>query len=322
MKEFLSIQPDVAAALADHRPVVALESTIVSHGMPYPQNLETARAAEAIIRERGAVPATIAVLDGRIRVGLDDEDLEALASAKDVMKLSRRDLPICLAAGRSGATTVATTMIGAKLAGIGVFATGGVGGVHRGDAMDISADLQELARTNVAVVCAGAKAILDLPRTREYLETHGVPVIGFRSDDFPAFYTRSSGLPVDARLDEAAEVARLMDVKWRLGLNGGLVVANPIPEEHALDDAAIGKAIAEALAEADVQGVAGKDATPFLLARLERLTGGESLKANVALVKHNAAVAADIAVAWAEIARQHAKELPRRHDRRQIPHTL
>jgi len=302
MNPMLDLHPEVADALADGRPVVALESTIISHGMPWPQNAETARAVEQAVRARGAVPATCAVLTGRLKAGLTQTDIEALGrDGRRVAKASRRDLPLLAARGETGATTVAATMIIAGLAGIAVFATGGIGGVHRGAAtsFDISADLQELARTPVAVVCAGAKSILDLRLTLEYLETHGVPVLGFRTDRLPDFYARDSGLGVDARLDSAAEVARVMRAKWAMGLSGGLVVANPIPEAHALPRAVIDEAIAHALADADAAGVTGKAVTPFLLARVSELTGGDSLRGNIELVLDNARLAADIAVAYA-----------------------
>ncbi len=305
MPEYLSIQPEIARALQKGQPVVALESTIISHGMPYPRNLATARAAEAAVREAGAIPATIAVLDGRIRVGLDDEDLETLATHKGVLKLSRRDLPVALAQGKHGATTVAATMICAKAAGISVFATGGIGGVHRGaeTSFDISADLDELAHTSVAVVCAGAKSILDLPKTLEVLETRGVPVIGYGTDTFPAFHARSSGLPLHIRCDDADQVASILRAKWQLGLNGGVVIANPIPAADALAADIVAAAVDQALADAARGGVAGKDVTPFLLARLFDITEGRSLEANIALVLNNARVAAAIAVAYAEQAR-------------------
>ncbi|HSK38943.1 MAG TPA: pseudouridine-5'-phosphate glycosidase [Arenibaculum sp.] len=301
MQEYLSVRPEVADALQSRRAVVALESTIISHGMPHPRNVETARAVEAVVRAAGAVPATVAVMDGRIRIGLDDDDLDRLAAGGSVLKLSRRDLPVALATGADGATTVAATMICARLAGIQVFATGGIGGVHRGAeaSFDVSADLEELARTSVAVVCAGAKAILDLPKTMEYLETRGVPVLGYGTDELPAFYTRESGLPVTRRCDTPDEVARILHAKWQLGLEGGVVVANPIPPEAALDPVLVGKAIASAQADAEAGHVAGKDLTPFLLSRLLELTGGASLEANVALVRHNAEVAARIALAHA-----------------------
>jgi pseudouridine-5'-phosphate glycosidase len=275
--------------------------------MPYPRNLETARRVEATIRRAGAVPATIAVLDGRVRVGLGAAELERLATASGLAKLSRRDLPIALATGGSGATTVAATMICAAAAGIAVFVTGGIGGVHRGgeSSLDVSADLEELARTKVAVVCAGAKAILDLPRTLEYLETRGVPVVGFRTSAFPAFYSRDSGLAVDHRAESADEVARIMAAQWRLG-GGGLIIANPIPEADAPDPALIDRAIATALAEAERAGIRGKAVTPYLLGRLEALTGGISLTANIALVLDNAATGAAIAVAYGAQARKEA----------------
>ncbi|WP_029032037.1 pseudouridine-5'-phosphate glycosidase [Salinarimonas rosea] len=299
---FLDIAPEVADALAAGRPVVALESTIITHGMPWPANLETARAVEAVVRAGGAVPATIAVIAGRIRVGLDDATLEALAQKSDVMKLSRADLPFAVAAGRDGATTVAATMICAAAAGIRVFATGGIGGVHRGveETMDVSADLEELARTPVCVVCAGAKAILDLPRTLEALETRGVPVIGYRTDDLPAFWSRSSGLAAPLRLDDAAAIASLIAAKRDLSLDGGVLVANPVPEEAEIPRAEIDAHIATALAEARAERVSAKAVTPFLLGRLVALTHGRSLATNVALVKNNAALAAEIAGALAQ----------------------
>jgi len=303
MKQHLRILPEVRDALGAGAPVVALESTIITHGMPAPRNLETARAVEAAVG--GAVPATIAILDGRISVGLDAEDLERLAAEKDVAKGSRADLPAVLAGGGAGATTVAATMICADLAGIRVFATGGIGGVHRGaeQSFDVSADLQELGRTPVAVVCAGAKAILDLPKTLEVLETLGVPVIGYGTDDLPAFYSRSCGLKAPLRCDTAAAIAAVMAAKWELGLGGGVVIANPVPEGHDIPAAAIGTHIDAALAEAAAQGIQGKAVTPFLLARLEQLTGGASLDANVALVLNNARLAAAIAVAYAALER-------------------
>jgi len=308
MKHRLRMLPEVREALAAGRPVVALESTIITHGMPAPRNLETARAVEAAVRAGGAVPATIALLDGRISVGLDADDLERLAGEADlanVAKASRADLPAVLASGGPGSTTVAATMICAELAGIRVFATGGIGGVHRGaeTSFDVSADLQELARTPVAVVCAGAKAILDLAKTLEVLETLGVPVIGYGCDDLPAFYSRASGLAVPLRRDSAAEIAAVMAAKWALGLGGGLVIANPIPAEAEIPAARIAAHIEAALAEAAQQGVQGKAVTPFLLARLEALTGGASLEANVALVLNNARVAAEIAGAYAALER-------------------
>jgi pseudouridine-5'-phosphate glycosidase len=301
----LDLHPEVAAALAAGRPVVALESTIIAHGMPYPQNVATAQRVEAEVRAGGAVPATIAVIDGRLAAGLSAAQIERLGQAgRGVAKVSRRDLPLLVAAGQTGATTVAATMIVAALAGITVFATGGIGGVHRGAAhsFDISADLQELARTSVAVVCAGAKAILDLRLTLEYLETHGVPVLGWRTAMLPAFYTRDSGFALDRRLDSAAEIAGVMHAKWRLGLAGGLVVANPIPAEFAMPREVVDAAIEQALHEAQAQGIAGKHSTPFLLARVAELTGGDSLAANIELVLNNARLAAEIAVEYARVA--------------------
>jgi len=301
MNDYVSLLPEVRDALHSGAPVVALESTIISHGMPYPTNVRTAREVEDVVRAGGAIPATIAILGGRIRVGLSPEDLESLGQAEHVRKVSRRDLPIAIASGQVGATTVAATMICAHLAGIPVFVTGGIGGVHRqGEiTLDVSADLTELARTSVAVVCAGAKAILDLPRTLEVLETHGVPIIGFGTDTFPAFYTRSSGLPVDVRLDSPAEVARVMTAKWGLGLDGGILVTTPVPEAHAMDTEEIGAIIEQSVEEAERAGIKGKDVTPFLLKRIVERTGGRSLATNVALVKHNAEVGAAIAVAYA-----------------------
>ncbi len=302
MHPILLPTPEVADALAANRPVVALESTVISHGMPYPRNLETARALEAEVRAAGAIPATIAVMDGRIRIGLDDEALERLATGGHaVRKLSRRDLPVAIATGALGATTVAATMIGARLAGISVFATGGIGGVHREaeTSFDISADLDELARTSVCVVCAGAKSILDLPKTLEVLETRGVPVLGFGTDEFPAFYSRRSGLPVDHRCDNVTAVADILRAKWQLGLEGGVLLANPIQPADELDADAMETAVAQALADAESNGIKGKDITPHLLAALERITGGRSLTANIALIRNNARVAAGVAAALA-----------------------
>ena len=304
MNSLLDLHTEVAAALVAGRPVVALESTIISHGMPWPQNAETALAVEDEVRTHGAIPATIAILGGRLKAGLSRHQIERLARAgPEAAKVSRRDIPIVVARGGTGVTTVAATMIVAALAGIRVFATGGIGGVHRGaqTSFDISADLQELARTQVAVVCAGAKSILDLALTLEYLETHGVPVIGYRSDRLPAFYCRDSGLRVDVRLDEPEEIARVMQAKWELGLRGGLVVANPIPEQYALPREVIDRAIEQALSDAHAQGITGKAATPFLLARVNALTGGESLAGNIQLVLNNARLAAAVAVAYARL---------------------
>jgi pseudouridine-5'-phosphate glycosidase len=289
----------VAAARAAGKPVVALESTIISHGMPYPQNVQTAREVEQVIRDAGAVPATIALIAGRICVGLSDDQLERLGNAQDALKVSRRDLAYVLAEQKLGATTVAATMICAALAGIEVFVTGGIGGVHRGaeTSFDISADLQELARTNVAVVCAGVKSILDIGLTLEYLETHGVPVVSVGQPGFPAFFTRESGFNADFQLDTPEQQARFIRTKWQLGLAGGVVVSNPVPTESALRNEEIDGIIAQALREADERGVKGKAVTPFLLARIKDLTGGRSLATNIALVKHNALVGARLAVA-------------------------
>lgn len=297
MNELIQLSPEVAAARAEGRAVVALESTIIAHGMPWPQNLETAREVEDVIRAEGAVPATIAVIDGRIRVGLTPDELQQLAQSPDAMKLSRRDLPYAIATGRLGATTVAATMICAHLAGIEVFVTGGIGGVHCGaeTSFDISADLQELARTPVAVVCAGAKSILDLGLTLEYLETHGVPVLSVGQDNFAAFFTPDSGLRADFRMDDAQTQARFIRAKWALGLGGGVVVSNPVPAAAAMPREEIDAITAQALAEADSQGIVGKAITPFLLARIKALTGGRSLATNIALVKHNAVVGARLA---------------------------
>jgi len=306
MHGLLDVANDVAGALQEGRAVVALESTIIAHGMPWPQNAETALAVEADVRALGAVPATVAILDGRLRAGLARGEIERLAQhGRGIAKVSRRDMPIVVARGGSGATTVAATMIVAAVAGIRVFATGGIGGVHRGaeKTLDISADLQELARTSVAVVCAGAKSVLDLALTLEYLETHGVPVIGYCTDRFPAFLTRDSGLAVDARFDEPEEVARVMHAKWQLGLSGGLVIANPIPAASQLPRERVERATAQALDEARTQGVAGQALTPFLLERVNALTGGESLASNIDLVRNNARLAARIAIAFADLGR-------------------
>lgn len=303
LKGYLDIKPDVAEALKEGRPVVALESTIISHGMPYPKNVETALNVEKIVRENGAVPATIAILEGRLKVGLSENEIEYLGKAHNVVKTSRRDIPFIVARKMDGATTVASTMIIAALAGIKVFATGGIGGVHRGaqETFDISADLQELARTNVAVVCAGAKSILDIGLTLEYLETFGVPVIGFGTDEFPAFYTRKSGHKVDYRVDSAEDLAAALKTKWDLELNGGVVVGNPIPEEHEMDYETITNAIEKAIKEADESGIHGKETTPFLLAKVKDLTGGDSLESNIALVYNNAKVGAQLAVELAKL---------------------
>lgn len=300
-EQHLNIHPEVAQALANGEPVVALESTIIAHGMPYPQNVATALEVEAVIRAHGAVPATIAVLEGKICIGLSTQQIEALGSAKDVMKLSRRDLALAVATGQPGATTVAATMICAAMAGIEVFVTGGIGGVHRGAAssFDISADLQELAQTSVAVVCAGAKSILDLPLTLEYLETHGVPVISIGQENFAAFFSRDSGLKADVRMDTAKAQARFIRTKWQLGMQGGVVLSNPVPEMSAIPAPEINAIIFQALQDADAQGIEGKATTPFLLKRINELTQGKSLITNIALVKNNARVGAELAVALA-----------------------
>ncbi len=298
----LDISPQVIAARRNGVPLVALESTIIAHGMPFPQNLATAHALEAIIREAGAVPATLAVLGGRLKIGLTEGELEALAQKPGVIKASRRDLPFAVSQGLDAATTVAATMILAEMAGIQVFATGALGDVHREAqrTFDISADLEELARTSVAVVSAGAKAILDLPLTLEYLETAGVPVVGYGTDCFPAFYTPESGLKVPLRLDSAGEVAEMLAAKWTMGLDGGVLIANPIPQAFAMDPEVVNQAIDQALFEAGQQQIRGKEITPFLLARIKTLTAGQSLFSNIELVKNNARVAAEIAVALAD----------------------
>ena len=292
-----TLSEEVAAAKAAGKPIVALESTIITHGMPYPQNLEVARQVEATVREHGAVPATIAILDGELLIGLSDAQLEQLALAKDVMKVSRADMPVCMALGRNGATTVAATMIAAHLAGIQVFATGGIGGVHKGaeQSFDVSADLLELAHTPVSVVAAGAKAILDIPKTLEVLETQGVPVIAYGQDEFPAFWSRSSGLAAPLRMDNASEIAKAYHLRAQMGLPGGQLIANPIPEADEIAANTLAPIIAEATSTADDQGISGKDVTPFLLSRIFDTTEGKSLTANIALVLNNARLAAQIA---------------------------
>ena len=296
---YLDVKPEVAQAIAQGKPVVALESTIISHGMPYPQNVQTALQVEEIVRANGAVPATIAIIGGRLKAGLTPEEIEYFGKkGQSIAKASRRDLAVLCARGQDGATTVTTTMIIAHMAGIEIFATGGIGGVHRGaeTTMDISADLEELAKTPVMVVCAGAKSILDLGLTLEYLETHGVPVIGFGTDELPAFYTRTSGFPVDYRIDTVQELARVFRTQRELQLGGGMLVTNPIPQEYSMDPAVINGAIDRAVADCHTQGITGKAITPFLLARVAELTGGNSLQANIQLVFHNAALAAKTAV--------------------------
>ena len=299
MHQYLLFSPEVAAARAAGKPIVALESTIISHGMPYPQNVEMARGVEQIIRDAGAVPATIAIIKGRVCIGLSPEQLELLGTSPDAMKVSRRDLPYVLAQEKLGATTVAATMICAQLAGIHVFVTGGIGGVHRGaeTSFDISADLQELARTSVAVVCAGVKSILDIGLTLEYLETHGVPVVSVGQSGFPAFFTRDSGYQADFQLDTPAQQAQFLQTKWRLGLAGGVVISNPVPAQAAMDKEEIDAITALALQQAADLGVTGKKVTPFLLARIKELTDGRSLATNIALVRHNALIGARLAVA-------------------------
>ncbi|MFQ6016743.1 MAG: pseudouridine-5'-phosphate glycosidase [Kiloniellaceae bacterium] len=306
MNRYLEIREEVADALASGHPVVALESSLIAHGLPHPENLETARRLEAILREAGAVPATIGLLEGRIRIGLSPAEIERFATADDVAKVSRRDLAVVLARKGAGATTVAATMAAAALAGIRLFVTGGIGGVHRGGetSLDVSADLRELARSPVAVVCAGAKSILDLPRTLEVLETWGVPVVGYGTGDFPAFFSRSAGLPLEARVDTPEAAAELMQIQWGLGLGGGLVFANPIPEAAALEKAVLEGWIERALAEAGTERITGQDVTPVLLARLSRLSDGRTLAANLALVEHNARVGAAIACAYAALTRR------------------
>ncbi len=297
----LKTTPEVATAIDENKPVVALESTIISHGMPFPRNVETALRVEQMVRDNGAIPATIAIIDGKLRAGLTTDEIERLGKAgTSVTKASRRDIPYLVAKRELGATTVAATMIVAEMAGIKVFATGGIGGVHRGAAstMDISADLQELARTNVAVVCAGVKSILDIGLTLEYLETHGVPVIAYKTKEFPAFYTPKSGFLADYQLDTPAEIAEFLFLKWRLGLQGGAIIGNPIPPQFAMSNTIIDDAIEKALQEAAENKIMGKEITPFLLARIQQLTKGNSLDSNIELVCNNAQLAAQIAVAY------------------------
>ena len=301
LNKYLDVKPEVAEAVAAGKPVVALESTIISHGMPYPQNVETALAVEKIIRENGAVPATIAIIGGRLKAGLTPEEIEYFGKkGTEITKASRRDLAVLCARGMDGATTVTTTMIIAHMAGIKIFATGGIGGVHRGaeTTMDISADLEELAHTPVMVVCAGAKSILDLGLTLEYLETHGVPVIGYGTKELPAFYTRHSGFGVDYEIDTPEELAAAFKTQHELGLQGGMLVTNPIPEEYSMDADVINRAIDEAIEDAKKQGIHGKETTPFLLAKVKDLTGGDSLASNIQLVYNNAKIAAKTAVAY------------------------
>ncbi|MEZ4952426.1 MAG: pseudouridine-5'-phosphate glycosidase [Saprospiraceae bacterium] len=295
---YLDISPEIKNALENKRPVVALESTIIAHGMPYPQNAETALLVEKTIRENGALPATIAIINGKLKAGLSEDEINYIGkNGPNILKTSRRDIPFILSKKTTGATTVASTMIIAEMAGIKIFATGGIGGVHWGanETMDISADLQELAKTNVAVVCAGAKSILDIGLTLEYLETYGVPVIGFKTNEFPAFYTRKSGFGVDYKLDTPKEIADALKIKWENKLNGGAVIANPIPEDFEPSFSEINKATEQALKELSEQNIRGKEISPFLLKRIKELTGGESLKANIQLVLNNAKLAAAVA---------------------------
>lgn len=297
LHEYLSVAPEIAEAIAQGKPVVALESTILSHGMPYPENVEFAHKVEKIVREEGAIPATTAIIGGKLKVGLNDEELLTMCKAENVGKVSRRDVAVYLATGQTGATTVATTMIIASLAGIRFFATGGIGGVHRGagESFDISADLEELKMTDVTVVCAGVKSILDIGATLEYLETAGVPVVTFGADQFPAFYSRESGFAADCRVDDPAKIAAMMKSKAELGLRGGMLVACPIPQEDEIPYAKMDVVIRQALAECEEKGVRGKKITPFLLSRVKDLTEGHSLEANIKLVLHNAEIGAQIA---------------------------
>ena len=301
-KDYLSITPEIENALKEGKPVVALESTILSHGMPYPENIEFAHKVEEIVRGNGAIPATMAIIGGKLKVGLNSEELELMCKGENIAKASRRDVPVYLANGQTAATTVATTMLIADLAGIRVFATGGIGGVHRGaqETMDISADLQEFAHTNVCVVSAGCKSILDIGLTLEYLETFGVPVLGYQTKDFPCFYCETSGYGVDYKVEDAKEVAKILRTKWDLGLNGGVLVGNPIPHEYSMDHEVIDDIIDKALEMAKQKGIKGKATTPFLLATIKDLTGGDSLASNLQLAYNNAKVASQIAVEFAK----------------------
>lgn len=303
MNQYVVTSQEVREALENRKPVVALESTIISHGMPYPKNVETALRVEEIIRENGAVPATIGIIGGVLKAGLTKEEIDYMGKAPNVAKVSRRDIPYIVSAKKDGATTVASTMIIAAMAGIKIFATGGIGGVHRGaeTTMDISADLEELAATDVAVVCAGAKSILDIGLTLEYLETKGVPVFGYGTDELPAFYTRKSGFSVDYKIDTPEEMASVLKTKWTLGLHGGALIANPIPEQYSMDEAFITKVIEDAVVEANEKGIKGKATTPFLLAKIKEITGGDSLESNIQLVYNNAEVAAKVAVEYSKL---------------------
>ena len=302
-KDYLSITPEIQEAIDSGKPIVALESTILSHGMPYPENVEFASKVEEVVRGEGAIPATTAIIGGKLKIGLTKEELEIMCKAENVGKVSRRDVAVYLATGQTGATTVATTMLIASLAGIRIFATGGIGGVHRGaqETMDISADLQELANTPVCVVGAGCKSLLDIGLTLEYLETYGVPVLGYQTNDFPAFYCRKSGFGVDYNLKDAAEAAKIMKTKWDLGLKGGMLIGNPIPEEYALDFDEMEKVINQALAMAKEQGIRGKATTPFLLARIKEISNGVSFASNLQLAYNNARVASKIAVEYSKL---------------------
>lgn len=298
--DYLDIKPEVKKAIDQGKPVISLESTIISHGMPYPQNVETANMLENIAKEKGVTPATIAIIGGKIKIGLDDNDLEFIAKSKDIVKASRRDISYVVSRKLNAATTVSSTMIFSAIAGIKIFATGGIGGVHRGaqETFDISADLQELANTNVAVVCAGAKAILDLKLTLEYLETMGVPVIGYKTDYLPAFYSKNSGLKVPFRLDSYTDISEMMKTKWDLGLKGGLLITNPIPDEYSMDNSFINKSIEKALTKGKELKVEGKEITPFLLEEIKNITEGKSLEANIELVKNNVLLACEIAKSY------------------------
>lgn len=303
MKKFLEFSTEVEEAKKNNSPIVALESTIISHGMPYPQNIEMAKKVEQIIRDNGATPATIAIMDGKIKIGLNENDLETLANSPNVAKVSRRDLAEIVAKKKIGATTVASTMICSELAGIPFFVTGGIGGVHKGveTSMDISADLEELAHTNVTVICAGAKSILDLPKTLEYLETKGVPVIGYQTTELPAFFTRESGLKLNSSVEEPTEIAEIFKTKMELNLHGGMVIANPVPKEHELSKDYIDTIIEEAVKDSIANGISGKDSTPFLLKTIVEKTDGKSLETNIKLVENNAVLGAKIAVAFSKM---------------------
>ncbi|MCJ0921444.1 pseudouridine-5'-phosphate glycosidase [Mammaliicoccus sciuri] len=303
MENYIQFSEEVEKAKEEGKAIVALESTIISHGMPYPQNVEMAQKVEQIVRDNGGVPATIAIIDGKIKIGLSEDELELLASAENVSKVSRRDIAEILATKKIGATTVASTMICAQLADIKFFVTGGIGGVHKGaeHTMDISADLDELSKTKVAVICAGAKSILDLDKTLEYLETKGVPVVGYQTDELPAFFTRESGLKLNTRIDEVSTIAKLAEVQWDLGLETGIVVANPVPEEDQLEPSFINSIIDKAVAKAEEEGIHGKDSTPFLLGEIVKQSEGKSLETNIKLVEHNAKIGTQIAVEYTNL---------------------